>query len=454
MLRLKWLLLINLLCFHFAQAAEVKSNHAVKTADGSILKVSLAEYTNANGLRELKIVSNDAARVILGYGRDLNRNGQIDTFFLLGSEGVRSYQRELKTETSKLRALKVLALHGQYSGKTYFTKLMNNIFGQVFFSIDKFNQVQKDYYYNLMDLEALRVSFKQNGAFLTRAERIYVLNLLLEGNQLAYEQLKTGLDQVKKYSLGDALGVVLGGYLLKGAAKLTGKKIAVRVTSGVALRLALRSTMTKVQQALLGLTAKTALKASKSFFLKSLAGVKSEWKFIAFTTGLQAAVEGYVSYDEIKGPNALAMAQNMMGNKAIQENIGISLVDSFMMAGASHAAKTAKARFALLGIIGANSSLVVGKAMDGKQDKKRVIFDAAWSIGIDTSSVLLELKALHHFQAQALKMRNPKLRLVGWAVVLVSELTNNYVYSKASRYVDPRATEGQVVLVPVTVAKN
>lgn len=404
----------------------------------------------------MRIQNSDVTQAILGYGRDLNGNGVIETFFLKGKDGIKIYRREEKGVTHTQMALRYLAVHGSNDGKQFYKQVTKDILGVFLMSVNKVNQASRIYFENYMDLEELRIKRADKRHLLTREERNYLAAVYLRGHQIAENTLKRSLEEAFKLVAADALLWLGGGALLKGAvASVSSARAAAGASSAaVAGRIALRSYPQTLGVALRGLTAKSALIGSKNLFLRGLRGVGKEWRYIALSTGTQIGVESYVNYHSIKDPNPRVLAQNLMTHQAIRENVAISLTDSLLMAGAANMTQNKRARFALLGMVGATSSLGVGTALNGNQSATRVAFDAAWGIGIDTTSLLVELKALHHFQEKAVQTKNPRLKLVGYAIVFVSQVAGHWGYSKATKYVESSAElqSGQVVLVPVTAS--
>src|SRR5690606_11570166 len=112
-----------------------------------------------------------------------------------------------------------------------------------------------------------------------------------------------------------------------------------------------------------------------------------------------------------------------------QENVSISVADSLAMTAAHGMAQTTVGRFALLGVVGASSSFGVGVGLSGNQAKERVLFDAAWAMGVDSLQLMIDLHVLHKFQSMALKNKNPKLKLVGYAIVFVGQVAGYYGYA-------------------------
>lgn len=432
-----------------------KSTHLIRLQNGQRLKVDLHEYVNGRGIREMRIDSADMANVTLGFGRDINRNGTIDTFFLKGKDGLHIFRNEAPGVSSKLMALRYLAVHAQYAGKHFYQKLATDFLGLLFISMDVANRAQQTYIVDYMDLEELRIAASDKSQLLNRAEKIYVLNLLLKGHEIAHGKLQLSLRRANLLIAADALLWLGGGILLKGALKTVGaRRIAAGASASLAARISVNSFPAAMKTAQRGLLARTLLSRSKSIIIKGLKGIRKEWRYITFSTGIQLGVEGYVNYHEIKDANPAIQAQNMLADKTIRENVAISVTDSLLMAGALNTTKNKKIRFALLGMIGASTSLGVGTALNGNQNTTRVAFDSAWAVGIDTTSVMVELKALHHFQEKAIRTRNPRLKIVGYAIVFVSQVAGYWGYSEATKMIESKADlkEGQVMMVPVTAS--
>lgn len=451
MIRLISLLFFVLLSTQLS-AAESVSVLRLNLQDSQV-EVAIHDFINSRGQREMRFETHNLARVVLGYGRDIDRDGIIETFFVFGKNGIATYTKDHPRLTSWERAASVLREHAKYSGRTYFSSLAESLTSFLFFGMEHLLKAQETYYQDWMDLTELSMVMEKNQKFMTRDEYIYGLNLVIEGNHLAYERLDRALGSGQAVRWAGDVGMWLSGaVLLKWAAR--GLKTPLRV-AGVGVKLSLRTYQHTIRQSIQAITLKGSLNRSKTLLVKGLKNMKAEWKYIAASMAAQGAAETYAYYDEVRDPNPATVALNLLHHPEVKENVSISLMDTILMTGAAGVGQTKFARFAMIGTVGVVSSLSVGLGLNGSQTPERLLFDSAWGVGVDAGQTMIELNVLHRFNEAALKSRKPHLKIVGYAVVFVSQVASFYAYSRAAQWVDPRADlkEGEIQLVPI-LAKN
>jgi hypothetical protein len=438
----------------------------VPLADGKQLNVRSTVSLNERGVREIHFQSGDMARITLGYGRDLDGNGTVETFFLVGDSGMNSYVRTTKGENTWGHAKVVLSKHASYSAKGYYRALFSNVSSFFLMSSQVAVDAQEEYYKEWVDLEEIRIMLDRKKSEISRETYLFALNVLLEGNQMALDKLLKGIGpDIKKWAIADVGMYLSGAVLIKWGGKavsLVGrryspevKKLATTAAAKAGLRMTLKTYQININAALRALTARTILKKSQAALIAAARGIKAEWKYIAISTGIQVSVESYLNYDEFKDPDPKVVANRLMKSPEVRENVLINLMDTLVMTGVNKTVKNKVARYALLGTVGAGSSVVVGNALDGSQSGERVALDTAWSFGVDTASLVLEMKALHKFESLALKNKNPKLKLIGYGIVVVSQTLGYAGYSAATKYVDPQKDlqQNQIIFVPIVATK-
>ncbi|MCE3012548.1 MAG: hypothetical protein LW878_05720 [Proteobacteria bacterium] len=413
------------------------------------VEVKIHDFINDRGQREMRFETHNLARLVLGFGRDIDGDGIVETFFVNGTNGMATYTKNHPRMTSWERATSVLSEHAKYSGKVYFASLAEGLTSFLFFGMDHLLKAQETYYQDWMDLTELFMVLEQNQKFMTRDEYIYGLNLVIEGNHLAYERLDKALGSGLAVRWAGDIGMWLSGaVLLKWAAR--GLKAPIRM-AGVGLKLTLRTYQQTIRHSIKAITLKGSLNRSKGLIVKGLKNIKAEWKYIAASMAAQGAAETYSYYDEVKDPNPATLALNLLHHPEVKENVSISMMDTLLMTGAAGVGRTKFARFAMIGTVGVVSSLSVGVGLNGSQTGQRLLFDSAWGLGVDAGQTMIELNVLHRFNEAALKSRKPHLKIIGYAVVFVSQVASFYAYSRAAQWVDPRTdlTEGEIQLVPV-----
>lgn len=459
-------LLILLGIWFLSAASWAKVIVPIELKNGKTFKVAIHEYVNPNGQSEMRFETDNLSKVILGHARDVDQDGKIETFFIFGDNGIARYHRDILVETNLGAARAVLTNHAKYSGGDYFIGMATHVLTFLFIAVDHINEAHQNWYRDWMDLEELSMEIERNKASLSNDELIYAYNLVLEAGQLALKQFEDAFyKEYPAWWVADAVLWLSGGVVVKWAGKgigVVGKRILPRLKKlgGVAatrlgIKLGMNSYRATVRSTIKGITAKGLMGRGKGLMVKGLKNVRAEWKYLAFSAGIQVGVESFVNYDEIYDPEPKTMARKMIDHPGIQENVSISVADSLAMTAAHSMAQTRVGKFALLGMVGASSSLGVGVGLDGEQSKDRVMFDTAWSVGVDSLQIMMDLHVLHKFQKMAIKARNPKLKLVGYAIVFVSQVVGYYGYAHATQYFDPKdEKEGQVQLVPVHVAAN
>lgn len=443
------LLFLSVLTLNSALAGIV-TQHTLTLKDGTTLKVSIDQYLNSRGMRELKIQTNDLSKITLGFGRDVNQNGVIESFYLIGKDGIEIHQREAAGESSKTRALKLLKQHSDYSGFDYYKRLASNLVGYLYISYDNVRKAQNTFYQDFMDLSEVWFALNNKSLLLTPLEKAYLKAILVKGQDEAIDRLKNSMESSKKLVGVDAVLWAFGGIIIKGAAKTFGMRKANAYGAAAVAKFSLPAVKSSVATALKGLTARTALNYGKRITTAGVKAATREWKYIAFSTGVQLGAEGYVNYNSIKDPNPAVLAENLLKEKSVQQNVSMDVLQTILSTGAIDSKTNKSARYALLGMIGASSSGAVIAASGEKVSSTRTKFDTAWTLAIDTTQMILELKVLHHFQTQAVKSKNPKLKIVGYAVVLVSQVAGYYGYAKATKFVNQEEmNQGKVLFVPV-----
>ncbi|MBY0415754.1 MAG: hypothetical protein K2Q18_16390, partial [Bdellovibrionales bacterium] len=136
------------------------------------------------------------------------------------------------------------------------------------------------------------------------------------------------------------------------------------------------------------------------------------------------------------------------------ENVGFMAADTILMTGVSKSLKTTKAKFMASGAVALTNSSIMNFAIKDEADVKRVAFDTAWESVVGNTQVQLDLKALEYFEKLALKKGNPKIKLLGYVMVLVDQGIGYASYSKLTTAVDSVKLEPNLMMVPVLGEMN
>lgn len=430
-------------------------NFTLQLSNAKLIKLKVHDYTNARGQRELRYETDDLAKVTLGHARDVDGDGEVETFFIFGDAGIARYHRSSPGEDSYLRSRRILTQHASHSGRTYLSGLSDNILSFFFFGMEHLLTAQRDFYLDWMDLEELQLTLEKHKGQLTRDEYIYGLQVVIDGNRLALERLERALgsEQAAMWS-ADAGLWLSGAVLIKWAAKalkgLRAKNELTHLGAHAGARLTLKSYQTTIHSALRAIALKSKLQLMKRALVKSAKNIKAEWKYIATSTVAQSAAETYVSYQEVKAETPATMALNLLRHPEVQENMSVGLTQTMLMTGASTLTNSRLGKFALLGTVGATSSFAAGQALNGRQSQERILFDTAWTVGVDSAQLMVELNVLHRFSQAAVARKNPRLKVVGYGIVLLTQVGSYYGYARASRWVDPKELESsELRLIPL-----
>ena len=487
-------------------------------AYGGEFKVALTKYTNHNGEFEVRIeaagIPRFASKInpVIGFGRDIDGNGKIDSWFLITKQGIDLVRLEGSDPTGTDVLGDILVKKYRSTFTMYASSAASSLLSYLFLSVSAGVDVQEEYYRDWMDLEEMRIQFEDDMANFGSAYTYNQIQYHHELISMGFKDLANRMETFGKktfwgYAFADIGLWITGGVVLNWGAKILAKvgliasetafvttvketligffekqKVAIESRLSV-LKEKVASTKAKfgmkvaekeVVTALTIATYKKALTATiksqkmkqrlRLYLAKSikwpkkiLIGAKSEWQYIALNTGVQMGSEAVARYDEIYDPNPLVMAKNLATNPEVIQNVGFMTTDTVLMTGISKNLKTTKARFMASGAVAITNSSVVNFALKNEANISRVAFDTAWETVVGNAQVQIDLKALEYFEKMALKKGNPKLKLVGYAVALVDMGVGYVTYSKVTSALEKKETppvaEPKLMLVPV-LAEN
>lgn len=501
--------------------AQIESavNQVITDSSGDTFRVGLIQYKNLNGSMEVRIeaaaIPRFASKInpLLGFGRDLDGNGKIDTWFLIGKDGIDLVEKEGKDARGRDILGDILLKKYRSSFLMYVNSATNSVFSYLLMSVDAHIASYEDYYRDWMDLEEVRLNFEKDmknmGSTYTRDQIAFHYEL----RAIGLKEMQARFDRFEKatfwgYAMADIGLWITGGIVFKWGAKILAKIGA--VTSETAFATSVKETFfsffekqkSQIQnrlsavkeklhlpkgskdaakkEAVVVLTKETYAKAISSTIKAQqskskihavikkvlkvpgtvLQGAKSEWQYIAMNSGVQILSEGVARYDEIYDENPAIMAQNLITNPEVQGNVGFMTANTILMTGVSKSLKTTKARFMASGSIALTNSSIMNFAIKDSSDLSRVALDTSWETIIGNSQVQLDLKALEYFEKMAQKKGNPKIKLVGYAIALVDMAVGYVAYSKVTTKLDEHAekkkaeqekekNEPKIMLVPI-----
>jgi hypothetical protein len=171
--------------------------------------------------------------------------------------------------------------------------------------------------------------------------------------------------------------------------------------------------------------------------------------------GIQLTTESFAHSSEVMSSSPTQFAKNVLTHPEIMQNVTYMTTDAYLMTAASLAIRPKGMRYATCGFIALGNSAVTNLVIKGEADYQRIALDTGWEAVVGNAQVQLDLKALSHFEEAAQKAKNPKLKLIGWAIVLVDQTAGFLGYSYATRALRPDEAEKtktpDIQLVPVLV---
>lgn len=473
-----------------------KEKFHFRSNDQKIIEIDLISYRNHLDSLEVKIQASGLPRLnkdfnpILGYGRDTDGNNKIDAWFFITEDGIKTILAEGKHSLGKDLLSDLLKKHYHTSVSLYASTAATSVLSYLFISVNEAKKSEDIYYQNWIDLEESQILFERD-LFHTRQEIMSHYEL----QSMGYSALAKEMDDFAKksfwgYALADIGLWMTGGVVINWGAKLLGK-IGISLSETAFIQ-STKETMlnflqkqkntieTKISQINQKLRPESHSKKSKSdsklsvkspilnwsqnlshaiksrktkhLLKKSLItsikwpkkivkGAASEWKYITMNTSVQLGAEAVARYDEIYDENPVIMANNLITNPEVIQNVGFMATDTILMTGISKNLKTTKARFMASGAVAITNSSIVNFGLSDDANIGRVAFDTAWETIIGNAQVQIDLKALEHFEKMAQKKNNPKIKLVGYAVALVDMGIGYFTYSKATSMIEESETK-------------
>lgn len=494
--------------------SETKVDLLVKSSDETF-QVRKYSYKNEFGAHEIRLEStvmpnlNSKVNAVLAYGRDLDDDKLIDTWFLINpEEGVKIVNVPCSDQECNDVISGKIFKNYQMSERMLVYSAYSGLMGYLFLSIDNRYEKTVDFYKEWIDLEELRIrldrELNSTNPMLSREQLREGYLYLIEGYTRNKEMLDKarGTDSFKLLGIDIALwatGSVVWSFLEKKVVTLGYRLTATNF--GERFKAVLQkfsSNQTKAINGYLGkiksspivgnastaaslkLLSKEALKqrigtvvgtvklkgamrkkilAAGSGLLRLLKAGVSNWKYVGISTGIQLGAETVAHWNEVKSHDPKEVAKAVLRNEEIQQNVAYMSMESFLMAGAGTVASRPMTKYLLCGMVALTNSTISNMFIKDKVDLERVAFDTGWETTIGAGQVLLDLKVLSKFEELAMKKGNPKLKLIGWAIVLVEQSTVAYFYSKSSSKVEkhidekkkPELKEEDISLMPIFV---
>lgn len=492
-----------------------KEKFSFKNNDQKLIEIDLTSYKNHLDSLEVKIQASGLPKLnkdfnpVIGFGRDTNGDQKIDAWFFVTDQGIKTIQAEGKHSLGKDILGDLLRKYYHTSFSLYTTTAATSVLSYLFISVNEAKNTEDSYYRNWIDLEESQILFER-APFHSR----YEIMSHYELQSLGYRELAKEMDDFAKksfwgYALADIGLWMTGGVVINWGAKLLGK-IGIGLTETAFIQSTKETLLNFLQKQKNIIETKIAhinqklnpeknikskastknesklsvkspivnwskflsmtIKSRKTKHLlrssliktikwptKIAKGAASEWKYIAMNTSVQIGAEAVARYDEIYDENPLIMANNLVSNPDVIQNVGFMATDTVLMTGISKNLKTTKARFMASGAVAITNSSVVNFGLSDDANLGRVAFDTAWETVIGNAQVQIDLKALEYFEKMAQNKNNPKIKLVGYAIALVDMGVGYFTYSKATSMLEnEKANESSkdVMLIPILAETN
>lgn len=487
--------------------AGAEAVYQVNSKEGDSFEVRAVSYTNDLGGKEIRLESallpriNSKINSVLGYGRDLDDDGKIETWFLIEqTRGIYKLTAKCEDASCEKTIREKVFINYSKSSKMLFYSAYASLMGYLFLSLDNRYQKESDFYQEWIDLEEyqtrlkravaaktltqeqIRTSyemliygFEQNSLMLKKAEGADAWKLLgvdvtlWVSGSVVFRLLQKPLMALGAKISASTMGQQLTTFISKFS--LAQRKLSEKYIQGFNKKLGGKATSVQMQKWNRALFKKTytggitAMKVRsrlgdklapfKSKLIGSVKAGLSEWKYIMLSSGIQLSAETYANYDEVKDKDPVKMAQNVLTNPDIQQNIAYMASETFFMTAAVSSLKTVKSRYAACGMIAIGNSTALNFVLKDEVNMERVLTDTSWEMIIGSTQVQIDVAALTYFEQLSKKKGNPKLKLLGYAVVLVDQGLGYFGYSKLTEHISEREEKRlaekaqEVKLVPV-----
>ncbi len=477
---------------------------------GKQARLNLSSYTNQNNEMELRIEATGIPRFaekinpLIGFGRDLNHNGKIDSWFILSKNGIELVQKEGVNSFGTDVLNDILKDKYKTTFKMYASSAALSILSYLSITANAGINIQEEFYQDWMDLEQLRIQSDQDLDKLTTSQTRTQALFYSEMISLGYKDLALKMEQFSKksfwgYAFADIGLWISGAIVIKWVAKIfvhigviatenafinsikevfvsffekqknliesrlqsmknrsgptLAKKEVVFALTMATYKQALKNTL-RAQNAKFRIREKliSGLNFSKSTFENA----KADWKYLMINSSIQLGSETYARYDQIYDPDKMTMAKNLLTNPEVIQNVSYMAAETIMMTGVTKNFKTIKGKLLAGGVVALTNSAIMNFLIKDDVNYKRVAFDTAWESTIGSAQVQLDLAALRFFEKISNNLKSPSVKLVGYIVAGLDMTVGYYYYSKASsalnkNEVDVKQMTVNPVLIPIFV---
>lgn len=476
---------------------EASTVHTLRDEEGRAMRFTLRHSVNEHGEREVAVDFEETrallpdTRVTLLYGRDLDADGFYDAWFLIRPTGgidVRESRanrgdgwdaiRSLLTQEVKIQkrsAARVLF----HAAATHLT--MTGAAQESY--LEKFTRRQIDLY----DLELRNQRYEKehprDRLVLTQAE------LIADGwLQLSEEIRDKAVREQFLWAAADIVSIFVGGVLIKAVAvpvrwaapkvvesgfgevahhlydsyvkdishssaqAMSRAKHALSKSTGGAGRAVVAAKLSiqeKVALQIRGLEARGRIGHAFGVTLRrvgaSIREAAREFKYVGVSTSLQRGAQMYLDKGEAE-EDPLVVARGIVTNPDLLANTSFVAIEKLVMARARANGASRAEQVALSGVLVTGKATAMTYYTQDELDPGRIALNATFDATVGN----LDMVALDHFERMAAAKGNPKVKLLGYAVVLVDNVVGTAAYRWASdEYEEAKSKE--LRLVPLFV---
>jgi hypothetical protein len=461
-----------------------------RTKDGTVA-VHAFHYKNIWGRNEVRLEAASLPKVgkanpILGYGRDTNDDGKVDTWFLIDDEEMLKIKQFRGTHPWGRDDLINRVLR-DYESSTlaHMRAIAGRLFGLFLWSVNHSWSSEIAFWQEMVDLAEFKIRIERMKDSGNMSERQWIESLSILAS--AYEESSNRLRraQNQEYFARGAADVALwatGGVLVKwmgkglaavgrtvipsqlmveGQAMVKGmlnKAIARnqaqlralrRLTGGAAIVVSANLFKAKFTVTMRAVMLKNQMLSAIANNIKpALIKAAHDWKYYSFMASIQLTAEGMVNWSEVRDPNPLIVASNVLTNGSIMSNVAFMSANAYLMTATWHAVRPKGLRIAATAFVPMMTSTIINVVIQGSRNFSRLAVDTGWESTIGQTQLRLDRLALEGFEKMAINTGKVHLRHLGWVIVLVEQGAMFGVYSKVGEKLEEAH---EIQMIPVIV---
>lgn len=453
-------------------------------ARGRTLKFRAYRYTNAQGELEVAYEFEEmrfllpSTHVVVLYGRDLNRDGRMDAWFMpRETMGVmESLDRTAYDKGDGWVTARDLLLHDVRLHERNYLELLVQAASSSFTwtggSTKAYFEDLTQRELNLYDAEI-------------RAHRLWKLHPTDPGARQLFEWVRDGwaeiggevglfgskfrehlvlvLVDVGTAVIGAKAASWIGPRLIPAqvrmwaktmsdrflaALTLQARQVAARIPTGAAAATAAASTRqaalltvkTVTERIVIGIRAMESRSILERWAAKGLlkAGYVTQKglehvPYISLVIGTLTASELVSRHGEhLQGADGPVLyLKNAATNQDMIQSLLYMSDETFLQAAITASSRKVVPRMMITGVVSTVDSYAVGSFLKGNADPNRLRVDVIWQATAGNIQTNLDMAAVEYFEKAALKSANPRWKLAGWALVVASQFGGMIAYEKA-----------------------